>query len=66
MLSPLLGVIETLPSSLVPYCPRLRYVLLDEGQYTEHALAPLRNLVAALCRLENSREPAERGVFPPA
>lgn len=43
----------------MPYLPRLRYVLLDEGRYTEAELAPLRNLVAALCRLENSREPGD-------
>jgi predicted transposase YdaD len=53
------GMVETIPHSLVPYCPRLRYVLLDEGRYTERELAPLRNLVAALCRLENSREPED-------
>ncbi len=29
------------------------------GVYTERELAPLRNLVAALCRLENSREPED-------
>jgi hypothetical protein len=52
-------VVETLPSSLASYCPRLRYVLLDEGRYTERELAPLHNLVAALCRLENSREPED-------
>ena len=28
-------------------------------RYTERQLAPLRNLVAALCRLENSREPED-------
>ena len=48
-----------MPRSLAPYCPRLRYVLLDEGRYTERELVPLHNLVAALCRLENSREPAD-------
>jgi predicted transposase YdaD len=53
------GIVETIPHSLAPYCPRLRYVLLDEGRYTERELAPLRNLVAALCRLENSREPED-------
>src|SRR5712691_11125900 len=53
------GLAEPLPSSLAPYCPRLRYVLLDEGRYAERELAPLHNLVAALCRLENSREPAD-------
>lgn len=31
---------EPLPRSLMPYRPRLRYVLLDEGRYTERALAP--------------------------
>ncbi len=35
------------------------YVLLDEGRYTARELVPLRNLVAALCRLENSREPED-------
>ena len=34
------------------YRPRLRYVLLEERQYTEAELAPLHNLVAALFRLE--------------
>ena len=53
------GVIEPLPRSLAPHRPRLRYVLLDEGQYTERQLTPLRNLVAALCRLEHSREPED-------
>ncbi len=40
------------PSSLVPYGPRLRYILLDEGRYTEHELAPLRNL-GEVVRVEN-------------
>ena len=53
------GLLEPIPRRLARYCPRLRYVLLDEGRYTERELAPLRNLVAALCRLENSREPAD-------
>jgi hypothetical protein len=53
------GVVEAIPPSLAPYCPRLRYILLDEGRYTERELAPLHNLVAALCRLENSREPED-------
>jgi hypothetical protein len=41
-------VVEPLPRSLASYGPRLRYVLLDEGQYTERQLAPLRNLVSAV------------------
>lgn len=50
---------DPLPRSLTPYRPRLRYILLDEGRYTARQLAPLRNLVAALCRLENSRTPTD-------
>jgi Putative transposase, YhgA-like len=53
------SLVATIPRSLAPYCPRLGYLLLDEGRYTERELAPLRNLVAALCRLENSREPED-------
>ena len=34
--------------------PRLSYLLLDEGRYTEAELAPLRGLVAAVFRLEGS------------
>lgn len=37
------------------YRPRLRYLLIDEGRYSDSELKPLRNLVAALFRLESSR-----------
>jgi len=33
--------------------------LLDEGSYSDHELATLRNLTAALFRLENSRTPQD-------
>lgn len=53
--------IETLiadpPGELAYYRPRLRYLLIDESAYADADLAPLRNLVAALFRLENSRDP---------
>ena len=52
-------LIETLPGGLVRYQPRLHYLLLDEGRYREAELAPLKNLVAALFRLENSRTPED-------
>ena len=52
-------LIEHIPGSLVYYRPRLRYALLEERRYTERELAPLHNLMAALVRLENSREPQE-------
>jgi predicted transposase YdaD len=50
---------EDSPGGLTRYKPRLRYALLEERRYTERMLAPLRNLVAALFLLENSREPEE-------
>ena len=53
------ALIEHIPGSLVHYRPRLRYALLEERRYTERELAPLHNLMAALMRLENSREPEE-------
>jgi predicted transposase YdaD len=43
---------------LAGYQPRLRYLLLDEGRFEDQDLAPLQNLVAALFRLENSRDAA--------
>ena len=47
------------PAGLEGYQPRLRYLLLAENRYSEAELAPLRNLSAALFRLENSRNPVE-------
>jgi len=37
--------------------PRLRYLLVDESAYADAELATMRNLAAALFRLENSRGP---------
>ena len=45
----------TVPSGLERYRPQMRYLLLDIGSYENDTLAPLRNLAAALFRLENSR-----------
>jgi hypothetical protein len=50
-------LIQPAPGSLSRYTPRLEYLLLDEGRYAESELQPLRNLAAALFRLENSRTP---------
>ncbi len=55
----LADLIEGAPGGLERYRPRLRYLLLDEGRYWEEELAPLRNLVAAVFRLEKSRTPAD-------
>lgn len=53
------ALVAEAPGGLAVYRPRLPYVLIDAGRYTESELAPLRNLVGALFRLENSRTPAD-------
>lgn len=45
------------PGGLERYRPRLKYFLLDEGRNADSELSPLRNLAAALFRIENSRTP---------
>jgi predicted transposase YdaD len=47
------------PCALDTYRPQIRYVLIDQGRYNSSELASLRNLVAALFRLENGRTHAE-------
>jgi ribosomal protein L17 len=49
-------LIEKVPGGLDKYQPKLRYFLLDESTFSDAKLAPLlKNLVAALIRLENTR-----------
>ena len=49
-------LIEKVPGGLEKYRPHLRYLLIDEGTYDEAQLTPLmKNLVAAIIRLENTR-----------
>jgi len=52
-------LIETVPGGLERYRPQLRYLLLDERRYQEEELKPLKNLVAVIFRLENSRTPRD-------
>jgi flagellar biosynthesis/type III secretory pathway protein FliH len=52
-------LIEEVPGGLERYQPRFRYCLLDEGRMAEEELEPLRNLAAALFRLEKSRDAVE-------
>ncbi len=54
-------LIEVVPGGLAHYRPQLRYLLLDEGACDESGLLPLRNLAAALFRLEKSRQPQDMG-----
>ena len=53
------ALMAQVPWRMARYTPRLRYIVLDESRYSEQELAPLRNVVAALFRLENSREPTD-------
>jgi len=52
-------LVEPVPGGLDRYRPQCRYLLLDEGRLADSELASLRNLAAALFRLEKSRGPEE-------
>jgi len=52
-------LIVEVPLGLERYRPRLRYCLLDESRFSDAELAPLKNLAAALFRLEGSRTPQD-------
>jgi len=49
-------LIASVRGGLERYQPRVRYLLVDEGRYSASELDSLRNLVAALFRLEKTRE----------
>jgi predicted transposase/invertase (TIGR01784 family) len=50
-------LVEEIPGGLERYRPRLRYCLLDEMRMADSELESLRNVAAALFRLEKSRGP---------
>jgi hypothetical protein len=52
-------LIDSLPAGLEQYRPSIRYLLIQERGYSETELVAMRNLVAALFRLENSRSPED-------
>ena len=52
-------LVEEVPGGLEQYRPRLRYCLLDEGRIADSELESLRNLAAALFRLEKSQRPGD-------
>jgi len=52
-------LIADLPQNISLYKPGLRYLLLDEGQIAQDELNPLKNLVAAVFRLENAQTHAD-------
>ena len=49
-------LVQKIPGGLAKYCPDLSYLLLSEREYSDHDLEELNNLVAALFRLENSKD----------
>ena len=52
-------LVEEVPGGLERYRPQLRYCLLDEARIADSELESLRNLAAALFRLEKSRGPED-------
>ena len=52
-------LIEEVPGGLERYRPQLRYCLVDEVRIADSELESLRNLTAALFRLEKSRGPED-------
>lgn len=48
-------LIADLPKNISHYKPNLHYLVLDEGLYNSDELNPLKNLVAAVFRLENAK-----------
>lgn len=45
-------LIAPVSEGLAGHLPRMKYLLVDQGGYTEAQLAPMRNLMAAVMRLE--------------
>ncbi|MFI3138049.1 MAG: Rpn family recombination-promoting nuclease/putative transposase [Methylococcaceae bacterium] len=52
-------LIEPIPGGLTAYRPNIRYLLLDEGALAESDFPAMKNLAAALFRLERSQDPAD-------
>ena len=53
------NLIETVPTSLAAYRPRLRYFLLDEGRVSEESLNQPDNAVARLVEIEQLLNPED-------
>lgn len=51
------GLVDKAPGSLTRFVPRVEYLLIDEGAYADAKLAALKNVVAAVFRLENDISP---------
>ena len=51
-------LIPPVPGLVEQFKPRLKYLLIDENAYPDNELASLRNLVAAVFRIEHPASPA--------
>jgi hypothetical protein len=51
-------LIPVVPGLVSQFSPSLRYLLIDENNYTDSELASLHNLVAAVFRLEHASSPS--------
>ncbi len=50
-------LIPPVPGMVEQFKPRLKYLLIDENNYTDHELASAKNLVAAVFRIEHPSSP---------
>lgn len=50
-------LIPPVPGLVEQFKPRLKYLLIDENNYTDHDLASAKNLVAAVFRIEHPSSP---------
>jgi len=56
-------LIPAVPGLVEQFKPRLRYLLIDENAYSDGELASLKNLVAAVFRIEHPASPEAIGVL---
>ena len=54
-------LIPPVPGLVEQFKPRLKYLLIDENNYTDHELASAKNLVAAVFRIEHPNSPERIG-----
>jgi hypothetical protein len=52
-------LIPPVPGLVEQFKPRLKYLLIDENAYTDSELASLKNLVAAVFRIEHPASPGD-------
>jgi hypothetical protein len=56
-------LIPPVPGLVEQFKPRFKYLLIDENAYNQSQLAPLKNLVAAVFRIEHPASSESIGVL---